>query len=99
MKFMTSQMVYLLHEEGNKRNLVLLFRFFAALIALVVAYSVVFHYIMIREDRSYSWITGLYWTRHRDRPGWRALSKFFTQIPRSKSAMGSCYSIQMTSVH
>jgi Trk K+ transport system NAD-binding subunit len=62
MKFMTSQMVYLLHEEGNKRNLVLLFRFFAALIALVVAYSVVFHYIMIREDRSYSWITGLYWT-------------------------------------
>jgi voltage-gated potassium channel len=62
MKFMTSQMVYLFREEGNKRNLALLLRFFAALIGLVVAYSIVFHYIMLREGRSFSWITGFYWT-------------------------------------
>lgn len=62
MKFVTSQMVYLFHKEGNKRNLVLLLRFFAVLIGLVIAYSVLFHFIMLREGRSFTWVTGLYWT-------------------------------------
>ena len=62
MKYMTSQMVYLFRKEGNKRNFVLLGRFFAVLFALVTAYSILFHYIMMHEGREFSWITGFYWT-------------------------------------
>ena len=29
---------------------------------MVVLYSILFHYLMQYEGRSYSWITGLYWT-------------------------------------
>ena len=29
---------------------------------LVVIYSVLFHFIMLQEDKEYSWITGFYWT-------------------------------------
>ena len=62
MKYMTSQMVYLLRKQGNKRNFVLLGRFFLALTGLVTLYSILFHYIMMYEGREYSWVTGFYWT-------------------------------------
>ncbi len=62
MKYMTSQLVYLLRKEGNKRNFVLLGRFFAVLVMLVVLYSIVFHYIMMWEGRKFTWVTGFYWT-------------------------------------
>ena len=30
--------------------------------AMIVAYSVVFHLLMLREGQEYSWVTGFYWT-------------------------------------
>src|SRR5690625_1474029 len=33
-----------------------------SLAVLVAVYSTVFELLMAREDRSYSWLTGLYWT-------------------------------------
>lgn len=39
-----------------------LLRFTIMLLVLVAAYSILFHYIMEYEQRSYSWVTGVYWT-------------------------------------
>lgn len=39
-----------------------LLRFFAMLLGLIIVYSILFHYIMQYEDRSFSWVTGVYWT-------------------------------------
>ena len=62
MKYMTSQLMYMIGTQGNKRNLVLLARFFAVLIVMVTAYSIVFHLIMEWEGQNHSWVTGFYWT-------------------------------------
>src|SRR5690606_24291648 len=32
------------------------------LLALILVYSVIFHYLMAWEGKRYSWITGIYWT-------------------------------------
>ena len=51
------------HSEGSsRRNLGVLIRFLLILTALVALYSVLFHVLMLREGKEYSWITGLYWT-------------------------------------
>lgn len=62
MKYLTAQMALFLRERGVRRNINYFFRFLAVLIAMVTAYSILFHYIMQYEGRSYSWVTGLYWT-------------------------------------
>ena len=62
MKFLTSQLIYLMRKEGNRRNLAVLFRFLVVLLALITTYSVLFHYIMMWEGEKYSWVTGFYWT-------------------------------------
>ncbi len=59
MKYMTSQLIYLFRTEGSKRNIQLLLRFFAVLIALVTTYSILFHYIMEWEGKQFSWVTDL----------------------------------------
>lgn len=63
MKFLTSQLTYLLTERETRRNLQALLRLLAFLALVVVFYSVVFHWIMAGvEGREYSWVTGFYWT-------------------------------------
>jgi voltage-gated potassium channel len=62
MKYMTSQLMYMVGKKGNKRNLGFLARFFAILILMVTVFSVLFHIIMEREGQDHSWITGFYWT-------------------------------------
>jgi voltage-gated potassium channel len=62
MKFLLAQLLYLLRERPNRMNLIILARFLLTLLALIVTYSVLFHYIMEYEGRYYSWITGFYWT-------------------------------------
>ena len=62
MKYMTSQLMYMVHKKGNKRNLGFLARFFAILILMVTVFSVLFHIIMEWEGQDHSWITGFYWT-------------------------------------
>lgn len=50
-------------QQGKmRRNISYLMRFMALLVFMIAAYSVIFHYIMEHEGRSYSWITGVYWT-------------------------------------
>ena len=43
--------MYMIGKQDNKRNLALLARFFAVLIIMVTAYSIVFHYIMAWEGK------------------------------------------------
>jgi hypothetical protein len=62
MKFMISQLLTLLQENTRKANTRLLLKFSFLLILFFVAYSVLFHVLMLYEGREYSWITGLYWT-------------------------------------
>ncbi|MCD4763091.1 MAG: NAD-binding protein, partial [Desulfobacterales bacterium] len=62
MKFIPAQILYFVRSRTTKQNLKLLFRFFLTLMAIVLIYSVLFHFIMIFEDREFSWITGFYWT-------------------------------------
>ncbi|MFK7898643.1 MAG: TrkA family potassium uptake protein [Myxococcota bacterium] len=62
MKFLPSQLAYLLDDGEAKRNLSALGRFAALLIATIAACSVIFHLIMLYEGQQHSWMTGLYWT-------------------------------------
>ncbi len=62
MKFFTSQISFFLASRSTKVNIWRLFRFLAALLALVVVYTILFHSIMLYEGQEHSWITGFYWT-------------------------------------
>ncbi len=62
MKFISSQLSIFLQTRGAKRNMFFLLRFLMLLIFLIAAYSIIFHYIMQFEGRTYSWTTGVYWT-------------------------------------
>lgn len=61
MRFLFSEIVHLITKK-QERNIWLLVRFFVALALLVTLYSVLFHFLMIYENRNFSWITGFYWT-------------------------------------
>jgi Trk K+ transport system NAD-binding subunit len=62
MKFFTSQISYFLTNRNTKVNIKRLGRFLGALSALIIAYSVIFHFIMLYEGQQHSWVTGFYWT-------------------------------------
>jgi Trk K+ transport system NAD-binding subunit len=62
MKFFTSQLAFFLKTAPTRRNIRLLSRFIGSLTALVVAYSVLFHVLMVYEGQQHSWVTGFYWT-------------------------------------
>ena len=63
MKFLPSQLAYLLGEREARANLRALLKYVAFLAALVTVYTVVFHIIKLRvEGEQHSWVTGLYWT-------------------------------------
>jgi len=62
MKFLPSQIIYFIRSRTTKRNIKLLFKFLLALAFMVVIYSVLFHYVMLFENKEFSWITGMYWT-------------------------------------
>ncbi|MGE4085757.1 MAG: TrkA family potassium uptake protein [Vicinamibacterales bacterium] len=63
MKFLPSQLAYLLTERELRTNLGSLLRYLLFLAVLVVAYALLFHVIMERaEGQQHSWITGFYWT-------------------------------------
>lgn len=60
-KFIISEIVSLFTGR-QERNTRLVLKFSVALISMVAIYSTVFHFLMVLEDREFSWITGLYWT-------------------------------------
>jgi Trk K+ transport system NAD-binding subunit len=62
MKSLPAVIYSLLQNRAGQRKLRALATFLAALILLVVFFSVLFHFLMAWEGREYSWITGVYWT-------------------------------------
>ncbi|WP_029896031.1 potassium channel family protein [Desulfohalovibrio reitneri] len=62
MKFIPSQLMYLLQDRRARRNLRSLLKFVLVLVFFVALYSVLFHVLMEREGQQFSWMTGLYWT-------------------------------------
>ena len=62
MKFISAQFALFLRERGVRRNINYFVRFLILLLTLITVYSVCFHFLMQYEGRSYSWVTGLYWT-------------------------------------
>ena len=62
MKFLGSQLSYLLEKRQSRRNLKALGRYMAALAGVIVLFAVAFHMIMLYEGKEYSWVTGFYWT-------------------------------------
>ncbi|MBW2282947.1 MAG: two pore domain potassium channel family protein, partial [Deltaproteobacteria bacterium] len=62
MKALAAQLVHFLRKETSRKNLRTLARLLLVLAAIVVVYSVIFHVLMMREGRQFSWFTGIYWT-------------------------------------
>jgi len=63
MKTISTHLSYFLKDREVKRNLWILLRYVAVLVAVIAVYTVVFHFIMLYvEGEEHSWITGLYWT-------------------------------------
>jgi len=61
MKLLFSQFAYFFSNYRD-RNIKALMKFFAVLLVMVSIYSVVFHFLMLREGQEFTWITGVYWT-------------------------------------
>ena len=63
MKFLGSQLAYLLSDRAQRANLRGLLKYVGFLVALVTIYAVLFHAIKSSvEGEQHSWITGFYWT-------------------------------------
>jgi voltage-gated potassium channel len=62
MKFIASQLAFFFANRSVKRNIRSLMRFVAVLLGMMIAYSVIFHYVAEYEGQHHSWLTGLYWT-------------------------------------
>ncbi len=62
MKAASAQIASFLNQRNTQRNLRTVVRFLLVLVAVVTAYSIIFHYVMAWESKDYSWITGVYWT-------------------------------------
>ncbi len=62
MKYLPSQYIFFFKRKTVKRNIRILSKFLLGILLVIIAYSVIFHFIMEYEGRQYSWVTGLYWT-------------------------------------
>lgn len=62
MRFLPAQILALSRQGASRRNLRVLASFVAVLVAMVLAFTVLFHVLMEFEGREFSWISGLYWT-------------------------------------
>lgn len=62
MKYLPSQLTYFLQNKTLKKNIRNLRRFLFVILATILGYSILFHFLMEYEGRTYSWITGIYWT-------------------------------------
>ena len=61
MKLVFSELLSLITKKQERNNRILM-KFFLVLIVMITLYSILFHFLMIFENRQFSWITGLYWT-------------------------------------
>ncbi len=62
MNFLVTEVLLLLRNKSSRRNLLIIFWFLLALFTLIFVYTIAFHFLMEREGKEYSLITGLYWT-------------------------------------
>ncbi|MEM8874982.1 MAG: NAD-binding protein [Planctomycetota bacterium] len=62
MKSIVTQLALFIRQRPGKPNVRTLLRFIALLIGMIFIFSVLFHYIMLREGQEHSWVTGFYWT-------------------------------------
>jgi Trk K+ transport system NAD-binding subunit len=62
MKFNPAVISSIFQRESTKRNLGQLLKFMVVLTAMVVVFSVLFHFLMMYEGKDHSWLTGFYWT-------------------------------------
>ncbi len=62
LKSFTAEIATVMRRPHGRGNLRVLLRFTLAFVAMVVAYSVLFHLLMLAEGQQHSWLTGLYWT-------------------------------------
>ncbi|HUH02398.1 MAG TPA: NAD-binding protein [Kofleriaceae bacterium] len=62
MKFISTQLTYLLSQREVRQNLALLLKYVAFLVAVIIVYAIAFHFIMAYEGQKHSWVTGVYWT-------------------------------------
>lgn len=62
MKAMPAQIAFFLQSRTARRDLRALRRLVAFLVAMIVLYSVAFHFLMASEGQTHSWVTGFYWT-------------------------------------
>jgi Trk K+ transport system NAD-binding subunit len=62
MKFFTSQLSFFYKNRTARSNISRLVKFLLILLAIIVFYSLSFHYIMLLEGKEFSFITGFYWT-------------------------------------
>lgn len=62
MKFLATQLTYLLTQRSTRQNLAALGKYVLVLAGVIAVYSTAFHFLMAYEGRSFSWVTGIYWT-------------------------------------
>lgn len=62
MKFLPSQLLFLLRHRAGRRNVTLLGKFLLTFAIMVTLYTILFHVLMATEGQDYSWVTGFYWT-------------------------------------
>ena len=63
MKLPASELAFIFREGEMRRDVVVLLRYGAFLVAVIALYAVIFQVIMVRvEGQSHSWITAFYWT-------------------------------------
>ena len=63
MKFLGSQIAYLINDRETRANLRALLKYVLSLVLLIAVYAVLFHIIKLNvEGEQHSWLTGFYWT-------------------------------------
>ncbi|MEQ8253816.1 MAG: NAD-binding protein [Smithellaceae bacterium] len=62
MKFLPAIISTMSGSKIVKANINLLIKYLLLIIALITAYSIIFHYLMDLEGQKHSWVTGFYWT-------------------------------------
>ncbi len=62
MKYTPAVLTTILQSHNTRRNVRLLLKFLLVMVVMVTGYSMIFHVLMAFEGRSYSWVTGFYWT-------------------------------------
>jgi voltage-gated potassium channel len=63
MKFLSTQLTYLLTQQKTRRNLKALLKYLLFLVAVILVYAALFQWIMVSvEKQDHSLLTGVYWT-------------------------------------